>query len=398
MPRRKLLFLISEDWFFALHFLPLAKAIAARGYEVSVATQVNAHADAITSAGVALYPIRLGRAGLNPISALAELADIKRLYARLRPDVVHQIALKPIVLGTRAAASASIPGVVNMIAGLGYVFADDTPRARLIRSGIAPLLKRAFAQPGSRIMVQHRDDAAELGRLGLAARDAIDVVPGVGILRHEFDIPPPPPGPPLVVLPARLLRHKGVLVFAEAARRLKHEGLDARFAIAGAPDPGNPASLTEDDLSRIAADGAVELWGWRDDMRAVLAQSSIVCLPTYYREGLPKSLLEAAAANRAIVTTDMPGSRDVVLNGDGGWLARPRDAASLAAALREAITNPAMRTRKAQAACDHARAHYGLDAIAQQTIDIYEAAIAHRPRLTHSGERLNPPLGKESGT
>ncbi len=398
MPRRKLLFLISEDWFFALHFLPLAKAIAARGYEVSVATQVNAHADAITSSGVALYPIRLGRAGLNPISALAELSDLKRLYARLRPDVVHQIALKPIVLGTRAAASAGIPGIVNMIAGLGYVFADDTARARLIRAGIAPLLKRAFAHPGSRIMVQHRDDAAELNRLHLAAKDAIDIVPGVGIQPHEFDIPPPPAGPPLVVLPARLLRHKGVLVFAEAARRLKDAGVAARFAIAGAPDPGNPASLTEDDLARIAADGAVKLMGWRDDMRAVLADAAIICLPTYYREGLPKSLLEAAAANRAIVTTDMPGSRDVVLNGEGGWLVRPRDAVSLAAALREAITDPALRARKAQAACDHARTHYGIDAIAERTTEIYEAAIAHRPRLTHSGERLNPPLGEGSGT
>lgn len=374
MTSRKLVFLISEDWFFALHFLPLARAIADHGYDVSVATRVKDHGEKIRAAGLRLHPISFDRAGLNPAGAWSEFKAVSALYKTIRPSIVHHIAMKPVVIGTAAARRHNVPGIVNMIVGLGYAFSGESMRARAVRHFAEPLLRRALSAQNAQTIVQHEGDVQDLTRPNLAPLNRITTLPGVGITSQEFDVPDPPPGPPLVVLPARLLRDKGVLEFAAAARTLKREGIAARFALVGAPDATNPTSLTQIELDTIRAEGAVELWGWRDDMANVLAEASIVCLPSYY-EGLPKSLLEAAAARRAIVAADIPGCRQIVLNGDAGWLAPPRDIPALETALRSAITQPALRTSYAAKAQEHARANYTLEAITSATLDLYDRLL-----------------------
>lgn len=375
--RRRLLFLVSEDWYFVSHRLPLAIAARDAGYDVTVATQVRNAAQPIRDAGLALHPIRLDRSSLNPLAAVREYTALAAFYKRGRFDVVHHVALKPIVLGARAARAARVPAVVNAIAGLGVAFSGTGLKAQAVRLPIRAALRGALRAPNTRTIVQHGDDFNEVLRQGLAERSSLRVVAGSGVDVAQFSVAPPPgDGPPLVVLPARLLRHKGVLDFAQAARDLKARGISARFALVGTPDHTNPSAVTEDELAAIRQDGAVELWGWRSDMARVLAEASIVCLPSYYREGLPKSLLEAAVANRAIVTTDMPGCRDIVLGGEAGWCVPPRDPAALADALAEAIASPAERSRRTALASAHALAHYSLPAVTSATLAIYDELLA----------------------
>jgi glycosyltransferase involved in cell wall biosynthesis len=371
----KLLFLVSEDWYFVAHRLELAKAATKAGFEVGVATRVARHAEKILDSGLSLHPIKIDRSSLNPITAVSELAELTALYAAHQPDIAHNVAMKPIILGSRAARRACAKGIVNSIAGFGYAFASEDAKARLARQALRIALRGALCAPRTLVTVENKADLDQLANERLAPSDRTRLVPGVGLDVRSYDVGAPPPGPPLVVLPARLLRYKGVPVFVEAARRLKEEGLTARFALVGAPDSSNPASVSDDEIEAWRAEGAVEIWGWRSDMRDVLRQASIVCLPSFYREGLPVSLLEAAAARRAIVTTDMPGCRDVVDSGACGWLAAPREVRSLVEALRSAILSPQRCAAFADAAYRRALDHYDIAIIKARYLELYEELL-----------------------
>ncbi len=224
--------------------------------------------------------------------------------------------------------------------------------------------------------MQNIDDRDVLCREALASPEQIRLIRGSGVDPTKFNPRPPPPGPPLVILPARLLRDKGVLEFAEAARRLKAEGWNARFALVGAPDPGNTASVSQQELTRIAAEGVVELWGWRDDMAEVIRQSSIVCLPSTYGEGLPKSLLEAAAGARPIITTDMPGCREIVRPGENGWLVPPRSVDALTIAMSEALSCKELREQYGARGRQFVEAEFSLQSVNRQTLDLYLELLA----------------------
>jgi glycosyltransferase involved in cell wall biosynthesis len=279
------------------------------------------------------------------------------------------------VLGSLAARGQRIKGIVNGIVGLGLAFASRSLRATALRVPLQVALRTALHTPSSRTTVENTDDFEDLVRLRLARPETITLVKGSGVDVATFSMPPPPPGPPLVILPSRLLRLKGVVEFVEAARILKARGIDARFALVGQPDAQNATSVTEAELKAWKDEGAVEVWGYRSDMPRVLEAASIVCLPTYYREGLPMSLIEAATAERAIVTTDVAGAREIVRGGKAGWLVPPRDTAALADALADAIAHP--DKREAFAALAHADAINFYDArkIAEQTIGIYRSLL-----------------------
>jgi glycosyltransferase involved in cell wall biosynthesis len=375
MSKTKLLYVVTEDWFFVAHRLHLATAARDAGFDVSVATRVAGHGAAIRDAGFGLHEIAFRRSTIDPIVAASEVQSLRRLYTAERPDIVHHIALKPVVLGSLAARGLKIRGIVNGIVGLGSAFANQSLRAKALRVPLQIALRTALNTPRSRATVENRDDFDDLVRLGLARRDAITLVRGSGVNVPTFDVSAPPPGPPLVVLPSRLLRLKGVGEFVEAARILKARGIDARFALVGQPDAQNATSVTSAELDAWKKEGAVEIWGYRSDMPRVLEAASIICLPTYYREGLPMSLIEAAAARRAIVTTDVAGAREIVRGGKAGWLVPPRDAAALANALADAITHPEKREAFATLAHADAVNFYDARKIAEQTIGIYRSLL-----------------------
>jgi glycosyltransferase involved in cell wall biosynthesis len=369
--RKTLLFFCAEDWFVCSHWLPHLQAAQAAGYEVHVATRVQSHADRIEALGARVVPLNLSRRGLNPAAELRLLVELVRLYRRLRPTLAHHVAMKPVVYGSLAAWFSGTRAVVNYMSGLGWLFTAESCKARLLRPVVRAVLGRLLAT--GQVIVENPDDRAQLLALGLEPR-CLHLVPGAGVDLAEFGPVPELPGPLSVVLPARMLWTKGVGEFVEAARRLRAEGVEARFVLVGGPDPENPASVPEAQLDAWAREAAVECWGRREDMARVLAEAHVVCLPSY-REGLPKALLEAAAAGRPIVTTDTPGCRDVVRHGDNGLLAPAKDAAALTAALRALLADPALRARMGRRGREIAEAEFSLERVTAATIAVYAAAL-----------------------
>jgi len=369
---RKLLFLVTEDWYFVSHRLALAVAARERGFDVAVATRVRDAGQTIRDAGLRLIPIDFERASLAPLDEAKTLRQIVSLYRREAPDIVHHVALKPVLYGSIAARLAGTPGIVNAIMGLGYVFSSRSAKARILRPVVERILRSALSRPGSRTIVQNADDLAFLDRRGIASPGSIRLIPGSGVDVDLYAPEPPPDGIPTIILPARLIRPKGIMEFAEAARLIHAKGHRARFVLCGAPDPSNPASLSEAEIGALVESGIVEHWGHRADMPAVLKGATAVCLPTYYGEGVPKSLIEAAASGRAIITTDMPGCRDIVKHGVNGWLVPPRDVPALADALTDAITQPELTRRYGAQGRDMVRTGFSLDEIVRQTLAVYD--------------------------
>lgn len=376
MTAPKLLYVVTEDWYFVSHRLHLAVAARDAGYDVAIATRVNAHAAPILAAGLRLLPMEMDRATTNPAIAAIEMARLRRLYRRERPDILHHVALKPVVLGSLAACGLGVTGIVNAVAGLGTAFASHSLAAKAKRLPIRAAIRAALHGPNVRVIVQNRDDADDLTALGLADAKRIRLIRGAGVDMSAFDVAPPLEGPALVVLPARLLHLKGVCEFVAAARILKARGVNARFALVGAPDPQNATSVTDAEIESWRTEGIVEIWGFRSDMEQVLQEATVICLPTYYREGLPKALIEAAAARRAIVTTDVAGVRDIVQGGRAGWLVPPRNAVALADALADALANPEKRARFAAAAYADALTSFDARIIAAQTLDVYRELLS----------------------
>ena len=371
----KLVYVVTEDWYFVSHRLPLALAAKAAGYDVTVITKIGRHADVIRDSGFALEPIAFDRSRLNPVAELRTVAQLTSMYRRLNPDLVHHVAMKPVLYGSIAAWRAGILGIVNALMGLGYVFSSDQMKARLLRPVIRKAFRVAMENRNARVIVQNSDDAALILRERLAHASAIRLIVGSGVNLQQFPLSPEPSGLPRIVLPARLLREKGVFEFVDAARLLKEEGVEAEFVLAGAPDTSNPTSVSEDQIAAWVSKGILTYLGWCDDMPAVLAAATVVCLPSY-REGLPKVLLEAAASGRAIVTTDVPGCREIIKPGVNGWVVASRNSSELANALREAIANKALRARFVQASRKMVEDHHSLETINRQTLAVYDEVLA----------------------
>jgi glycosyltransferase involved in cell wall biosynthesis len=368
---RRLLFVVTEDWYFVSHRLPLAAAALRAGYRVAVATRVGDQAATIEEAGIELIALRRWRrSSMNPLRECAAVVELAGVIRRWKPDIVHLVALKPVLYGGLAARVAGSPARVNALAGLGFVFAEGRPLARLLQ----PLIKTAFRSTlgGARALtiVQNPDDQHLLIEERVVDATRLRLIRGSGVDLKHFVPSEPPPGRPIVLLMSRMLWDKGVGEFVEAARQLRDAGSEARFVLVGEPDPENPASIPRETLLRWQRDGDVEWWGRRSDAAAVLQQAAIVVLPSY-REGLPKVLLEAAACARPLIAADVPGCREVVAHGETGLLVAARDAGALAGALQRLLADPQRRRemgRRARAAVER---EFGVDAVAADTLKVY---------------------------
>jgi glycosyltransferase involved in cell wall biosynthesis len=366
--KRKLLLFITEDYYLVSHRLPLAVAAQADGYDVTIVARERNCGDVIRRAGLRLIPFENARSSLNPFSDLRTIARLIALYRREQPDIAHHVAMKPILYGSLAAKTVRRARVVNAIAGMGWLFTSEKGHARWLK----PIVKRALKglTASGLTIVQNPDDHAMLVELGLDPR-RIRLIPGAGVDLDVFRPTAAPSGPPIVVMATRLLWDKGVAEFVAAARLLQARRVDARFVLAGEPDPLNPASVTADDVRGWTREGIIEYAGFVADMPGLLARSHVVCLPSY-REGLPKSLIEAAAAGRAIVTTDVPGCREAVRDGYNGFLVPPRSTNELAAALERLIVDPVLRDEMGRHGRVLAEARFGQDTIVRQTLAVYD--------------------------
>jgi glycosyltransferase involved in cell wall biosynthesis len=375
LPRR-VLFLLASDWYFYWHRLGVAERIAARGYEVHVATPDGRFRALIEAAGLRFHPIQIDRQGLNPLRDVATIKDVVELYRELSPDLVHHVAVKPIIYGSIAAKITGVPVIVNAMPGLGYVFVSRQLTARLIRPGIAAAFRFLVNAPNTKVIVENHDDLKRWVAWGVMRPDRVVVSPGCGVDVETFRPGAEPPGLPLVILPARLLFYKGVAEFVQAARILKARGVEARFALVGEGDEGNPACVPSDLLRQWQKEGVVELFGWHDDMAQVLAQCHIVCLPSHGGEGVPRSLLEAAASGKPIVATNVSGCRDAVRDGENGFLVPPRQAGPLADAIERLVRDGDLRRLMGERGRERALKEFSVAIVAAQTLQVYDELFA----------------------
>ena len=342
--RPKLLFTVGDDEFFCSHRMPVARAARDAGFAVAVACPVASHGDTIRAEGMRVLPVPMKRGRISPLADLRTLAALWRLYRAERPDIVHHVAMKPVLYGAAAARLAGAPVAVGALTGLGYVFSSRDVRARLLRPLLSRGLRWALNGRRSTCLTQNPDDAAFVAGLGVDPR-RIAVIPGSGVDTSRFAPSPEPAGPVRVTLVSRMLWDKGIGEFVEAARAARAHRPELRFTLIGAPDEGNPAAVPLAQLEAWQADGVVEWKGRRDDIPAVWRDSHIAVLPSYYAEGLPKTLIEAASCARPIVAADVPGSREIAREGESALLVPPRDPAALAASILRLADDPALRAR-----------------------------------------------------
>jgi len=294
-----------------------------------------------------------------------------RLYGREKPDLVHHFTVKCVLYGSLACHLIGIRSIVNSVTGLGYVFMDGGGARRWLRS----LIKLSYwlVLRHTWVIFQNPDDRAVFLQSRLVDPKRVALIRGSGVDIQLFAPQPEPAGVPLVVLPARMLWDKGVGEFVAAARALQAQGLRARFALVGDSDNENPASVHSSQLRAWEKEGVIEWWGWMENMDGVYAQAAVVCLPSYYGEGVPKTLIEAAACGRPIVTSDMPGCREVVRHGENGWLVPARDVGALADALCDLLKNPSMRSEMGIRSRAIAEKEFSMELVISQTLALYQA-------------------------
>ena len=340
--KRRLMIVVTEDWYFWSHRADLAVAARDAGYEVTVVTRVGEYGDRIRARGLGLVEVDFARGRLSPWANLRTVRALCDVYRRWTPHLVHHVAMKPIVLGSLAAARTGVPVVVNALAGLGTTLTSDQAKVRLVRPVLRSALGWSMRRPRSRTIVQNPENAGFVKSLG-APPERISLVRGAGVDIERFRPHPEPEGPVRVTMVSRLLWSKGVREFVEAASLVRKTRDDIVFTLVGAPDEGNLAAVPSEEARSWDADGIVEWWAHRDDVAEILARSHVAVLPTYYGEGIPMSLLEAAACGRPIVATDVPGCREAVHHGENGLLVPPREPRALADAILALVDDPARR-------------------------------------------------------
>jgi len=371
-PRRIVLF-ANTDWYLFNFRRTLALALRDAGYDVLLLSPKGEYGARLQALGLRWEPVPMDRRSLNPLGELKLLAWLVRRFKRERPHLVHGFTIKCAVYGSLAARMAGVPARVNAVAGKGYVFTSDDLKARLLRTPVRLLLRLALGGKGARLILQNPDDVTLFARARLVDSAQVRLIPGSGVdcSRFVYRLPPTPPDSRYrVLLAARLLWDKGLAEFIQAARNLLGEGRAIRFMLAGTPDLGNPASVAESQVQAWVDEGLVDWLGQVDDMPALLCSVDLVVLPSY-REGLPKTLIEAAACGRAIVTTDVPGCREVVSDGLDGLLVPVRDAAALAAAIARLQDDPVLARALGTEAREKAFREFDDKSVIARTLNVY---------------------------
>jgi glycosyltransferase involved in cell wall biosynthesis len=327
---------INEDWFFRSHFLAWAQAAVADGFEVVVVAARGDAAAEIEAAGIGFFASAAARGGVRPRGIWSAARQVAALVDPDRPTIVHAFGLHGMAIAALARRMRRPAGTLVSVTGRGFL-AGGGARARLAGTLLARGLAIALDGPSTHWLTENAEDATALG-LARAGRDnRLIRLAGAGVDLTAFPATPMPARPPLrLILVARMIRSKGVDLAVAALAAARERGVDATLTLAGAPDPGNPGACLPAELAAFAASPGVSVLGARGDVAALLAGHHVFILPSRGGEGLPKSLLEAAAAGRPAIVTDVPGCRDAVHDGETGWIVRPEDVASLAAAIESA--------------------------------------------------------------
>jgi glycosyltransferase involved in cell wall biosynthesis len=372
---KKILYVDNRVKYVLSHRIPWLEGAREAGFDVHVTTLTAGDGDAIEEAGFTYHPISDTRRSNNPLHELRLIARLYGLYRRLQPDLVHHITLRSILYGGLASLLVRESEIVNGVTGLGYLFSSTNLKVRLLRAAVLGAL-RVLGRSDHLYLFQNPDDERLFREHSIAGPSSSRVIKGSGVDVDRFEARPEPSGPPVVLFPARMLWHKGVQQFVDAARQIRADGTEARFVMVGDTDPDNPAGVSAEQLEAWEEEGVIEWWGYQDDMVDVFARSHLVCLPSFYREGVPKVLIEAASCGRPIVTTDMPGCREIVRDGENGFLVPPQDSQAVAVALQQLIDAPERRRQMGKRGRALVKSEFSVEHVVQSTLEVYRQVLA----------------------
>jgi len=368
-------FVVNEDWAFVSHFFERAVASQTAGYSIAISAHCGEKQSLLESAGFTLYPHSISRSGTNPFIEIRNLLAMVKVFRKSQPDIIHLIALKPIVIGAIAARIYGKAQVVCAPIGMGYLFSSNDRRARLLQPVIRFVLRRILKLRNTHVIIENEEDCKSLVSGNFVKNSNIQVIKGAGVDLSLYKAIPENLETQVVTMFARVLRDKGVLDFVEAAKIVRHKFPSAIFQLVGDCDPGNPTSFSESEVRSWEAAGFIKWLGYRTDVPELLGASNIVCLPSY-REGLPKTLIEACAAQRAIVATDVTGCREVVSHGSNGLLVPVRDPRKLAEAISELLIDPIQRTAFAKSGRLRAETEFASSIVIEQTLAVYKKVLS----------------------
>lgn len=371
MNNKKILFVANTDWYILNFRLSLANFLRSKGFDVVMASPSGKFVPEIEKQGFQWVEWGVGRKTMAPSGEMVAIWQLKNIYYREAPLLVHHFTIKPVLYGSLAARLSHVPFVVNSVTGLGYVFLSGGMKGRVLRSLVLPLYRVAFAHQNLSVIFENKNDQSIFIKNHLVSLDNSCIINGVGVNAEKFSPGPEPQHDvPVVVFPARMLLDKGLGVLIDAARLLKKKN-KVRIILVGEPDPGNPATVDENQLHDWENEGIVEWWGFQKDMQKVYRSCHIVTLPSF-GEGLPTVLIEAAACARPIVTTDVAGCREVVVDGVNGFLVPAGDAQALANSLEKLLIDPQLRERMGRAGREMVLDRFTDQIINQETFSVYQ--------------------------
>lgn len=389
----RVLMVVNADWYFLSHRVPLAQALVEAGAEVIVAAAPEAgRGHEIEALGLPFHPLDLRRRSMNPLREVALLKALVTLYRRVSPNLVYHLTTKPVLYGSLAARLAAVPAVVNALPGLGYLFGGRGVKGALRRTAALAAYRACLSVGCAHLILQNADDVDLFVGRGVVAADRVALIKGSGVDLEAFRPSPEPDGIVTALFAARLLWDKGVGEFVAAARLLAGWGVPVRMVIAGEPDQGNPGHVPRETLREWQREGIVEWLGHVPDMARLLSRCHVVVLPSYYREGVPRVLLEAGACARPMVAADAPGSREIVRHGETGLLVPPRESEPLARAVRTLVEDPERRRHLGSRARAVVEQEFDQAQVIQRTLGIIEASLApagrQRNRQAHDRSTL----------
>jgi glycosyltransferase involved in cell wall biosynthesis len=373
----KVIFFANTDWYLYNFRLPLAKYLRDKHLEVVMLSPAGLYGPLLEREGFRWIALDMDRRSLNPVRELALIRRISAIYAAERPDIVHHFTIKCVVYGSLIARWHGIANRINAVTGLGYVFSGQGFKARVLRPIVRYLIRLALMGRGSRLIVQNIDDLSAFVSAGIASRGDTYLIRGSGVDTNTFQPLPNEQQPPFtrVLLASRLLWDKGIREYIDAASLLREQGIPVQFFLAGSPDPGNPASVSVAQVNAWRDAGVITYLGHVEDMPGLLNGIDVVVLPSY-REGTPRSLLEAAACGLPIVTTDVPGCREVVKHGVNGLLVPARDSVALASAIHRLCVNADERRRMGLAGREKVLTDFDQRRVLEETFAVYRQLLS----------------------
>jgi glycosyltransferase involved in cell wall biosynthesis len=372
-PAPRLIYVVTEDWYFLSHRLPMARAARAAGFEVHVATNVGEDAADIREEGFILHPVRFARGRLSPLRTVRTILALRRLYRTVNPAIVHYVAMQPTLLGILASFGSKF-AVVYAITGLGYAFVADSSKTRSLRRGFRRLLLLGLNRDRAVGLVQNPDDREVLANVGIKP-ERIALIPGSGVDADRFRPIPEPDGQVTVAFVGRMLADKGVRTLMEAQRILRASGIPCDLLLAGTPDPANPTSIPQIEVAGWGRESGVTWLGHVADIATVWRRAHIAVLPSRGGEGVPKSLLEAAALGRPLIATDVPGCREIVIHEKTGLLVPVDDPQALAAAILRLVRSSQQRVRFGVAARRLVDERFAADLVGRATVALYQRLL-----------------------